>query len=202
VTALLHPPARPFHGEALAITDELRTRMTNRSWRDDPRCPRFDQLAYLRIDHVTFDGGIARGELVVAAAIAARALELFRRVHALGFPIRQMRLVDDFEASDDASMSADNCSAFNFRLIAGTQLLSQHALGLAIDINPVENPWRRPERLVPAEGAAYADRRMIRPGMFVRPGPVVAMLDEQGWEWGGDWNHAWDDHHLVWSRPL
>ncbi|MBV8763093.1 MAG: M15 family metallopeptidase [Deltaproteobacteria bacterium] len=202
MTALLHPPARPFHGEALAITDELRTRMTNRSWRDDPRCPRFDQLAYLRIDHVTFDGGIARGELVVAAAIAARALELFRRVHALGFPIRQMRLVDDFEASDDASMSADNCSAFNFRLIAGTQLLSQHALGLAIDINPVENPWRRPERLVPAEGAAYADRRMIRPGMFVRPGPVVAMLDEQGWEWGGDWNHAWDDHHLVWSRPL
>ena len=202
MTALLKPPARPFHGEALAITDELRARMIGKSWRDDPRCPRFDQLAYLRIDHVTFDGPTARGELVVAAAIAARALELFRRLYTLGFPIRQMRLVDDFDASDDASMSADNCSAFNFRLIAGTQLLSQHARGLAIDINPVENPWRRPERLVPAEGAAYADRRTIRPGMFVRPGPVVAMLDEQGWEWGGDWNHAWDDHHLVWSRPL
>jgi hypothetical protein len=202
VTALVDPPARPFHGEALALSDEIRARMTSRSWRDDPRCPRFDDLAYLRLDHVTFDRTTARGELVVAAPLAARAIELFRRLYVLGFPIRQMRLVDDFDASDDASMSADNSSAFNFRVIAGTQLLSQHALGRAIDINPVENPWRRPERLVPIEGAAYADRAAIRPGMFVRPGPVVAMLDEQGWEWGGDWNHAWDDHHLVWSRPL
>ena len=141
-------------------------------------------------------------ELVVAAALAPRALELFRRLYALGFPIRQMRLVDDFGANDDASMSADNCSAFNFRLVAGTQLLSQHALGRAIDINPVENPWRRPDRLVPVEGQAFADRTHIRPGMFVRPGPVIAMLDEQGWEWGGDWQHAFDDHHLVWSRAL
>jgi hypothetical protein len=29
---------------------------------------------------------------------------------------------------------------------------------------------------------------------------VVAALDEQGWEWGGDWRHAFDDHHVVWSR--
>ena len=99
-------------------------------------------------------------------------------------------------------MSADNTSAFNFRLIAGTQILSQHALGLAIDINPVENPWRKPDRLVPPEGAAFADRTVIRPGMFVRPGPVVAAIDELGWEWGGDWRHAFDDHHLVWSRAL
>jgi poly-gamma-glutamate synthesis protein (capsule biosynthesis protein) len=202
MTALLAPPSRSFHGEALAISDELRARMTGHSWRDDPLCPRFEQLAYLRVDHVTFDGGTARGELVVAGALASRALDLFRRLYELGFPIRQMRLVDDFGASDDASMSADNSSAFNFRLIAGTQLLSQHALGRAIDINPVENPWRRPDRLLPAEGQAFANRSVIRPGMFVRPGPVVAMLDEQGWEWGGDWQHAFDDHHIVWSRAL
>jgi poly-gamma-glutamate synthesis protein (capsule biosynthesis protein) len=202
VTALLTPPSRAFSGEALAISDELRARMTGHSWRDDPRCPAWGELAYMRVDHVTFDGGTARGELVVAAGLAQRALELFRRLYALGFPIRQLRLVDDFAASDDASMSADNSSAFNFRLIAGTSLLSQHALGRAIDINPVENPWRRPDRLVPAEGQVFADRTVIRPGMFVRPGPVIAMLDEQGWEWGGDWRHAFDDHHLVWSRPL
>jgi len=202
VTALLKPPARPFHGEALAITDELRARMTGKSWRDDPRCPRFDQLAYLRIDHVTFDGTTARGELVVAAALAPRALELFRRLYALGFPIRQMRLVGDFGANDDASMSADNCSAFNFRLVAGTQLLSQHALGRAIDINPVENPYVKPDRIEPPAGAAFADRTNVRPGMIVRPGPVVAALDEMGWEWGGDWRHAFDDHHVVWSRGM
>ncbi|MBS1121883.1 MAG: putative cytoplasmic protein, partial [Deltaproteobacteria bacterium] len=117
-------------------------------------------------------------------------------------PIRQLRLVDDFEASDEASMAADNSSAFNFRVVAGTQLLSQHALGRAIDLNPIENPWRRPDRIVPEAGRVFADRRHIRPGMIVRPGPVVAALDELGWEWGGDWMHAFDDHHIMWSRPF
>ena len=203
MTALLAPPARAFGAEVLAISDEIRARIAGRSWRpDDPRCPRVHELAYVRVDHVTMDGGIARGELIVAAALAARAVELFRRLFALGFPIRQLRLVDDYGASDDASMAADNSSAFNFRVVAGTELLSQHALGRAIDINPLENPWRRPDRILPAAGAAFADRAHVRPGMIVRPGPIVAALDEQGWEWGGDWRHAFDDHHVVWSRRL
>lgn len=202
MAALIAPPARPFSSETLPVSSEIRARIENVSWKPaEPGCPRLDELAYLRLDHVTFDGGIARGELLVAAAIAARAVALFRRLYELGFPIRRMQLVDDFAASDDASMDADNSSAFNFRRIAGTDLISQHARGLAIDINPVENPWRRPDRILPEVGRAYADRSEIRPGMIVRPGPVVATLDEMGWEWGGDWRHAFDDHHVVWSRP-
>jgi hypothetical protein len=201
--ALLAPPLAPFRAEISPLDASLRARIENKSWRDvEPRCPRLDALAYVVVDHVTFDGGVARGELVVAAPLAPRAVDLFRRLYQLGFPIRQMKLVDDYDASDDRSMSADNSSAFNFRLIAGTELLSQHALGRAIDINPVENPWRKPDRIVPAEGIPYADRTNVRPGMIVRPGPVVAIFDECGWEWGGDWRHAFDDHHIVWSRAL
>ena len=200
--ALLRPPSRAFAADIRAVPPEVRARMDGVSWHgDDPRCPHWDALAYLELDHVTFDG-TGRGELVVAAEVAPRALELFRRLWQLGFPIRQLRLVDDYGASDEASMAADNSSAFNFRVIAGTQVLSQHALGRAIDINPVENPWRKPDRIVPEAGKAFADRTDIRPGMFVRPGPVVALLDELGWEWGGDWRHAFDDHHIVWSRAL
>ncbi len=200
--ALVRPPTRAFAAEIRTVPPEVRARMEGVSWHgDDPRCPRWDVLAYLELDHVSFDG-TARGELVVAATVAPRAREVFRRLWQLGFPIRQMRLVDDFAASDEASMAADNSSAFNFRVIAGTQVLSQHALGRAIDINPVENPWRKPERIVPEAGKAFADRTDIRPGMFVRPGPAVALLDELGWEWGGDWRHAFDDHHIVWSRTL
>jgi hypothetical protein len=203
VTALLPAPTRAFSASITPIPEAVRARMTGKSYRaEDPRCPPFEELAYLSLDHVTFDGGIARGELVVAAALAPRAVELFRRLFALGFPIRQMKLVDDYGASDDASMTADNSSAFNFRVISGTEMLSQHALGRAIDINPVENPWRKPDRIVPAAGAAFADRTQIRPGMIVRPGPIVALFDELGWEWGGDWRHAFDDHHIVWSRAL
>jgi poly-gamma-glutamate synthesis protein (capsule biosynthesis protein) len=203
VSALLTPPARAFTSAILPISDEIRARIANKSWReDDARCPRLSDLAYLRVDHVTFDRTVSRGELIVAAVLAARTCDLFRRLFELGFPIRQLRLVDDFDASDDASMDADNSSAFNFRVVAGTTVLSQHALGRAIDINPVENPWRRPDRILPPAGEAFADRAIIRPGMIVRPGPVVAAVDEQGWEWGGDWRHAFDDHHIMWSRPL
>jgi poly-gamma-glutamate synthesis protein (capsule biosynthesis protein) len=203
VSALLAPPARPFNAEIQPIPDAVRARIAGRSWRaDDPRCPALDALAYVTLEHVTMTGGVARGELVVAAALAARAVALFRRLYALGFPIRQMKLVDDFDASDEASMAADNSSAFNFRVVEGTQVLSQHALGRAIDINPLENPWRRPDRIAPAAGAAFVDRAHVRPGMIVRPGPVVAAFDEHGWEWGGDWRHAFDDHHVAWSRAL
>jgi len=202
MAALVAPPRRGHAAEVGPVPAAVRARMDGVSWHgDDPRCPRWAELAYLQIDHVSFDG-TALGELVVAAALAARAVALFRRLWQLGFPIRQLRLVDDFAASDDASMAADNSSAFNFRVIAGTQVLSQHALGLAIDVNPVENPWRQPDRILPEAGRAFADRAAIRPGMIVRPGPVVAALDELGWEWGGDWRHAFDDHHIAWSRRL
>ena len=200
--ALVAPPARAHRAEITAVPAAVRARMEGVSWHgEDPRCPRWADLAYLQVDHLTFDG-TARGELVLAAPLGPRAVELFRRLWQLGFPIRQLRLVDDFGASDDASMAADNSSAFNFRVVAGTDQLSQHALGLAIDLNPVENPWRLPGRILPDAGRAFADRAVIRPGMIVRPGPVIAALDELGWEWGGDWRHAFDDHHVVWSRRL
>lgn len=202
MSALVSPPRRDHTAEVSAVPPAVRARMEGVSWHGgDPRCPRWEDLAYLQLDHVTFDG-TARGELVVAAALASRTVSLFRRFWQLGFPVRQLRLVDDFAASDEASMAADNSSAFNFRVIAGTDVLSQHGLGRAIDINPVENPWRTRDRIMPDAGKAFADRNVIRPGMIVRPGPVVAAFDELGWEWGGDWRHSFDDHHIVWSRPL
>lgn len=197
---VLVPPRGHFTGAWRAIPDDVFDRMHGRSWRDDPRCPPRGDLAYLELDHHTLDGGAARGELVVARRIAEAALALFRRLHAIGFPIAGMRLIDDFDADDDRSMAADNASGFCFRVVDGTDLLSQHAFGLAIDLNPVENPWVRPGKFVPAEGAPFLDRAELRPGMIVRPGPVTRILDELGWEWGGDWRHASDYHHIVWRR--
>jgi D-alanyl-D-alanine carboxypeptidase len=197
VGALLEPLRAPFRGGWRAIPPEVAARMRGASWKDDPRCPAFEDLAYVELDHVGFDGEIVRGELVVARAIADHAVALFARLYAIGFPLRAVRLVDDHGADDDRSMAADNSSGFCFRVVAGTDVLSEHARGLAIDLNPVENPWVRPERFVPPAGAPYLDRAHVRTGMIVRPGPVTAILDELGWEWGGDWRHAFDDHHIA-----
>jgi poly-gamma-glutamate synthesis protein (capsule biosynthesis protein) len=195
VSVFLAPPRSPFHFSAEPVPADVAAAMRGVSWRDDPRCPPLSALALLQIAHLDFEGRPARGQLIIAAELVPVTRALFARLWDLGFPIRSMRLIDELGGSDDASMAADNCSGFNFRTIAGTELLSQHALGRAIDINPRENPWLAASGIQPPEGAAYLDRRQLRPGMIVRPGPVVALFDELGWEWGGDWPRP-DYHHL------
>ena len=41
-------------------------------------------------------------------------------------------------------MEADNTSCFNYRVVAGTNRVSKHGLGTAVDINPRENPYLGP----------------------------------------------------------
>lgn len=206
--ALLPPPAAPFAATVAPLDDVTFAAMHGTSWKDDPRCPRRDALAAVRFSHVDLHGAAREGVVVVAAAIAPQTVQLFGRLYAIGFPLARAEPVDVHAADDDRSMAADNTSAFNFRVVAGTTVLSQHALGLAIDLNPVENPmiWPTPPgappRFVPPEARPFLDRRDVRPGMIVRPGPVTAILDELGWEWGGDWRHVADLHHVVWSRPV
>lgn len=197
MSALLSPPLVPFVATVSPLTDAEFAAMAGRSWHDDPRCPRRDRLRLLRVCHVTPNGTVGQGQLVVAAAIANASVALFARLYGIGFPIAQMQPIDVFAGNDDASMAANNSSAFNFRTIAGRTTLSLHAFGHAIDINPLWNPWIGPSGVAPPNALAFCDRRWIRPGMFVRPGPAVAVLDELGWEWGGDWQGRSDYHHVV-----
>lgn len=199
MSALLPPSAAPFVCEIAEVPADVAAAMRGVSWREDPRCPPWAELAYLRVSHLDFAGAHALGELVVAREIAGATRALLARLYQLGFPLRRLERIEAYGGSDDASMAADNSSAFNFRTVAGTDRLSQHALGYAIDLNPLENPWLVGGGVQPAGGAAYLDRSYLRPGMIVRPGPVTATLDELGWEWGGDWRVP-DYHHLVKRR--
>ncbi|MET0385174.1 MAG: M15 family metallopeptidase [Polyangiales bacterium] len=179
-----------------SLPDGVRDEMRGRSWREDARCPRFDVLRLLRLRHWDFAGTEHVGELVVHADVADEVQGIFAQLFAAGFPIASMRRIDCFAGDDDASMAANNCSAFNFRPIQGTEVLSHHGLGLAIDINPVQNPWLRGERIDPPAGREYLDRSHVRPGMIVRPGPVLDAFSAAGWRWGGDVPGAPDYHHF------
>jgi hypothetical protein len=169
------------------------------SWKDDPRCPRFEDLALVDIQFVGFDGVVHAGELVVAAEVGDEVAEIFERLLAARFPIAVARRIDHYEADDEASMADNNASCFCFRT-APSGKLSEHAFGLAIDINPVQNPMIIGERVWPDAGAAFLDRDDVRPGMIVRPGPVVEAFDAAGWTWGGDWTAIKDYHHFQ-KRP-
>lgn len=188
------PPA--FTSAISPITPELAARMEP-SWR--PGCPvPLEDLRYVTVTHRGFDGVDRQGELVVHADAAEAMVTVFGALFEAGYPVRSMRLVDDFGASDDDSMAADNTSAFNCRAITGGTGWSEHAYGRAIDLNPVENPYVRGSSVAPTEGRAFADRP-DSPGVIHDGDEVVRAFASVGWLWGGDWESPIDYQHFSTS---
>ena len=187
------PSAVPFTFTISVITPELRERMAS-SWR--PGCPvPLEGLRYVTVTFIDFDGAARTGEMVVHADAAEPLVEVFARLHAVGFPIRSMRLVDDFGGDDTASMDADNTSAFNCRAINGGTAWSEHAYGKALDLNPLENPYVLGRHVAP-EGARPFVSRPQEPGVIHADGPVVQAFAAIGWVWGGSWSSPVDYQHF------
>ena len=150
------------------------------------------QLRTVHVRYWDFAGKPQRGAVVVARGEARAILGVFRQLWDAPFPIRRLRPVSEYRGSDDASMAADNTSAFNCRFVGGTSRWSMHAFGEAIDVNPVENPYVRGSTVSPRAGRAYLDRTRYRKGMAVRNGILVRAFAAAGWKWGagfGDYQH-------------
>ncbi len=183
-----------FEGRAQPLTDDVREHMMGTSWHEG--CPvDLDDLVLLTVAHWTMDGRRKVGEMVVAERVAEDVLEVFEELYEQRFPIERMRRIAHYDGDDAASMSDNNSSAFNCRQVAGTKRWSEHSFGTAIDINPVQNPYVRGDRVEPEAGADYLDRSDVRPGMLV-PGPAVDAFKGMGWGWGGDWSSLKDYQHF------
>jgi len=178
------PPS--FEVTISAIDDGIAARMKD-SWR--PGCPvGLDDLRLVTVSHHTFGGGVATGEIVVHADMAEDIAAVFGDLFAAGYPIERMELVDEYAADDDLSMAANNTSAFNCRTVAGTGRWSQHAYGMAVDVNPLLNPYVRNGRADPPAGSAYVDRSVDHPGIIRDRDAVVTAFAAIGWSWGGYWS--------------
>ena len=168
-----------------------------------PGCPvPLRDLRYLRMTHRDFDGVARTGEMVVHRRYARDVTLAFGRLYDVGFPIRRMRLVDDYGGDDDRSMAANNTSGFNCRRVAGQTTWSDHAYGAAIDINPIQNPYVRPGSIDPPSGRGFArvDRAGSAPvaaGVIHASDPVVAAFARIGWQWGGYWLSSKDYQHFA-----
>lgn len=187
-------PRRPaFTYSINRIDPELRQRMN--SWR--PGCPvHWRNLRVLRVRTWGFDGRAHFGRLMLHKGQARRIAWVMRVLYRRQYPIRRMKLIDAYGSDDHRSMNADNTSAFNCRLVAGTSRWSMHAYGTAIDLNPIENPYVSGSHVSPPAGRPYADRTPHRPGMIHRRGFVVRAFARVGWEWGGNWPGTRDYQHF------
>ena len=187
-------PAGPVF-TAEPIPAAVEARMRGVSYPDDAEV-KLSDLRYLRLSYVDFEGGDQVGELVCNKAVADDLLAIFKALYEARYPIRSIRLIDDFGGDDEASMAADNTSCFNYRRKTGMRELSKHARGLAIDINPFENPYVRPSRVRPAGAAAFADRTKEFPHKIDKDDLCYRLFREHGFSWGGSWRSVQDYQHF------
>ena len=153
----------------------------------------YADLRYVHIIHYDFDGNLAEGELICHNFIAEDLLEIFYDLYASEYQIEKVTLIENYNGDDTASMADNNTSCFNYRMVDGTKSLSRHALGLAIDINPLYNPYIRYDKkggqtVSPVEGEAYADRTVSFPYKIDPDDLCYRLFTEHGFTWGGD---AW-----------
>ncbi len=170
--------------------------MVGVSWR--PGCPvELTGLRYLRIAYWDFEGRRRRGEMVVGAPQVSAVRLTFAALYGDRFPIRRMRLVDDYGGDDYASIEADNTSSFNCRQRTGGGGYSEHAYGRAIDINPIENPYVYENGTIThRRSQPYLNRSPYRKGMARPNGTLVNAFAKAGWGWGGNWQPAQDLQHF------
>lgn len=152
-----------------------------------------DSLTIVEVDYYGFDGKLHRGQLVVNIAIKDDIVEGFKILVREKFPVQKVIPIIKYNWSDDESMKSNNSSAFNYRFIAGTQRLSHHATGRAVDINPRQNPVIYSDGKISPSGAKY---NKDDDGTFTSDSEFVKFLKSKGWRWGGDWTSFKDYHHF------
>ena len=150
-------------------------------------------LCLVDVSYYGFDGRLHGGQLLVHSSVERDIHEIFSLIREARFPLRSVIPIARYDWSDEASMAANNSSAFNYRFIAGTRRLSRHASGLAVDFNPFQNPVVYENGAILPPGALY---RPEAPGALTESSPVVHAFLRLGWRWGGHFLHIRDYHHF------
>ena len=186
------PPEPTFSG---SIKDVDADRLAH-SWTAD--CPAgLDDVVLVELTHWGFDGEVHDGSIVVARSEGENVLEIFRRLFDIGYPIESVIPIGDLAVGiEDDDPDYNNTSGLHCRRAMGSSRWSEHAKGLAIDINPLQNPFITSNILWPANSGRYLDRDLGEPGMITEGDAVVETFAGRGWLWGGYWDSIKDYQHF------
>jgi D-alanyl-D-alanine carboxypeptidase len=189
--------ALTFHSATHPLASAQRTQLEGRFWHSGCPVPLSD-LRLLTVSYWDFDGNVQQGELVVNRRAATPLARVFRQLYRLRFPIRHMRFIDTYGPKRSRPADRDISGSFECRRAvpspcgSGTGNWSQHAFGLAVDLNPIENPYTGCGRTRERASLPYLDRSRIRRGM-VTPA-IVRAFRSIGWGWGGSWAGSTKDY--------
>ncbi len=193
----LPPPAAgaPYASAASPIDAALAARLGT-TWQ--PGCPvALADLRYLTLSFWGFDEKPHTGELVVNASVADDVRKVFGRLFVARFPIEEMRIIEPADLAAEPTGDGNPTAAFVCRPVRGsTTTFSAHSYGLAVDVNPFQNPYKKGESVLPELAGSYLDRSPVKPGMITKGDVVTRAFAEVGWSWGGTWTSSKDLMHF------
>ncbi|MEI6853215.1 MAG: M15 family metallopeptidase [Bacteroidota bacterium] len=144
-----------------------------------------DSMILLDVKYYSFDKKLHKGQIVINTLLKKDVKKLFSEARKIKFPINKVIPIVKYHWNDDSSMTDNNTSSFNYRLVARTNRPSNHSWGRAIDINPFTNPAVHPDGLIEPVGAKYDSEAS---GALNLENKIMKLMLSLGWEWGGGAN--------------
>lgn len=186
-----------------SLTEAVKEKITGISYPEDGCTVPYDDLRYVGLKYIDFDGQEQIGELICNKAVAQDMVEIFYELYQNDYRLERVRLIDEYDGDDTASMADNNTSCFNYRVVDGTTNLSKHAYGLAIDVNPYYNPYvvfgrnsDGSDYISPPGSEVYADRSQNFAYKIDENDLCYRLFTEHGFTWGGHWNSTKDYQHF------
>lgn len=185
-----------------SLNDRIKLKITGVSYpADDTQAAiSYDTLRYVNVLYYDFNGDTQNGELICHKAIAQDLVEIFYELYEIRYPIGKIALIDDYQGDDELSMQDNNTSCFNYRALPSGKL-SNHAYGLAVDLNPFYNPYvtginSGSVHISPAGSEEYADREQDFAYKIDEEDPACQLFMQHGFTWGGNWRSVKDYQHF------
>lgn len=151
-----------------------------------------ENLMLIEVQYYSFDKKLHQGQLVIHKDLCNDLIKIFKCIRDEHFPVAKVIPIVHYNWDDEKSMEDNNTSAFNYRFIAGTKKLSNHSKGMAIDINPLFNPYIRQELHQPKASVYDPERN----GTITKSSFLVREFKQLGWDWGGSWKDRKDYQHF------
>ena len=160
------------------------------------------KLRTITMNYYGFDKRMHRGLMIVRTNLTSEITRSFQEALDAGYPMAKMKNPNDYGGNDPKQMEANNTSGFNCRKVVGNPYAqSPHSYGIAIDVNPVQNPYRdRNGKWWPENGRKYIDRSPLKAGMLGKRSALTKQLTEEDFFWGGLWSPGKDYQHFEYDK--
>lgn len=189
------------------LDEKIFARIDGKSYKKDCPLP-LTELRYLHVLHKDLSGRTSEGELICNVRIVESLTDIFKKLFTENYPIEKIRLIDEYDADDELSMSDNNSSCFNFRYVSYTNRISLHGYGMAVDINPLYNPYIKEvdgkKIIAPANSSDFEDRTKNFPYKIAEDDLCCRLFAEHGFKWGGkdlpgekDYQHFFIEEGII-----